>query len=270
MDKELRLSNTTLVVTFRCNLKCKLCAVHAPYYEQPPHYSLELLQSSIDRFFEAVDYVDKFTVNGGEPLIHPQIAQIMEYLLKYIERIGMLEIITNGSIIPSQQLVEVLGKSEKIDILLDDYGPELSKGVEKTVQIFDEQGIKYRRRKYFGEDAHLGGWVDLRDLTKKNRTPEETEAIYKKCAYPGPFHCFVLMGGRAYICGVYRKCINDGIIPDIKEEYVNFLAEEWDVAQVRNAIRTFYDRPYFSACEYCNGFCMDSERYMPAEQIGAN
>ena len=96
MNEIIKLSNTTLVVTFRCNLNCKLCAVSAPYYKEPPHYSVELLKKSIDRYFEAVDHVDKFTVNGGEPLVHPQIAEIMDYALKYIDRMDMLEIITNG------------------------------------------------------------------------------------------------------------------------------------------------------------------------------
>lgn len=44
MNEIIKLSNTTLVVTFRCNLKCKLCAVSAPYYKEPPHYSVELLK----------------------------------------------------------------------------------------------------------------------------------------------------------------------------------------------------------------------------------
>lgn len=45
MNEIIKLSNTTLVVTFRCNLKCKLCAVSAPYYKEPPHYSVELLKN---------------------------------------------------------------------------------------------------------------------------------------------------------------------------------------------------------------------------------
>ena len=81
---------------------------------------MELLKKSIDRYFEAVDHVDKFTVNGGEPLVHPQIAEIMDYALKYIDRMDMLEIITNGSIAPSKELAQVLQKSEKVDILIDD------------------------------------------------------------------------------------------------------------------------------------------------------
>lgn len=265
--EKVHLTNTTLVVTLQCNLKCKLCAVSAPYYDAPPSYDLAVLKKSIDRYFEAVDYIDKFTVNGGEPLIYPYIADVMDHLLVYGDKIGMLEIITNSTVVPNGNLTAVLKKSDKIDILLDDYGSSLSKGIEKTMKIFDKENIKYRHRTYYGENAHFGGWVDLRDLSRKHRSSEETEKIYKGCAYPGPFHCFVLFGGKAYICGVYARCINEGIIPENDEEYVDFLADNWDLEKARQKILSFYDRPYFSACEYCNGFCMDSKRYAPAEQL---
>jgi len=241
--------------------------VSAPYYKEPPHYSVELLKKSIDRYFEAVDHVDKFTVNGGEPLVHPQIAEIMDYALKYIDRMDMLEIITNGSIAPSKELAQVLQKSEKVDILIDDYGKELSKNVDKMIGIFEEYHIKYRRRKYYGSDAHLGGWVDLSNISLKDRSEEDTAQIYKNCAYPGPFHCFVLMGGKAYICGVYKRCVSEGVIPDIEDEYVDFLNDSWNPEVTKKKIANFYNRKFFSACKYCSGFCPDSERFAPAEQL---
>lgn len=269
MEKEVRLTNTTLVVTLKCNLNCKLCAVSAPYYKNPPSYAIEDLKKSIDRYFEAVDYIEKFTVNGGEPFLYPDIDKVIVHLLQYEEKIGMLEIITNSTVTPSDKLVSALMRSDKVDILLDDYGMSLSKGIQKTIDIFEQEHIKYRHRIYYGRDAHLGGWVDLRDLSKKERSAKETESIYKNCAYPGPFHCFVLFGGKAYICGVYARCIEEGIIPKREDETVDFLKENWDVEEARRNILSFYDRTYFSACEYCNGFCMDAKRYEPAEQLTA-
>ncbi|MEW6064002.1 hypothetical protein P378_16735 [Desulforamulus profundi] len=267
MEQTLHLSNTTLVVTFRCNLKCKLCAVSAPYYTVPTHYSLESLIESVRRYFEVVDNVDKFTINGGEPLLHPQLPDIMDFIIKYIDRIGTLEIITNGAVAPDKRLLNSLSRSGKIDILVDNYGPELSAKVPQIVEDFNEAGIKHRVRKYYGEDAHFGGWVDLLDLSKKNRTADETENIYKRCAYPGPFRCFVIFDGKAYICGVYKRCESLGIIPDNPSEYVDFSSDSEPIEEKRKQIQNFYNRRFFSACEYCNGFCEDSKRYAPAEQL---
>lgn len=267
MEQSLHLTNTTLVVTFRCNLKCKLCAVSAPYYEVPPHYSLENLTESVRRYFEVVDYVDKFTINGGEPMLHPQLPEIMDFMGNYIDRIGILEIITNGAVAVNDQLLVSLSRSNKIDILVDNYGPELSPKVPQIIDAFNSTGIKHRIRKYYGEDAHLGGWVDLLDLAKKDRTTEETENIYKHCAYPGPFHCFVIFDQKAYICGVYKRCESLGIIPVNPSEYVDFSSDSTPIAEKKKQIQNFYNRKNFSACEYCSGFCEDSKRYAPAEQL---
>lgn len=267
MEQNLKLSNTTLVVTFRCNLKCKLCAVSAPYYAVPPHYSYESLTKSIDRYFEAVDYVDKFTINGGEPLLHPQLPEIMEFMINYIDKIGTLEIITNGAVEPNTQLLRSLSLSDKIDILVDNYGPDLSIKVPQIVKAFNTDGIKHRVRKYYGEDAHLGGWVDLTDLSKKVRSDEDTELIYKRCAYPGPFRCLVIIDSKAYICGVYKRCQSLGIIPDDPKEYIDFSSDFTQIEDQKKQIRNFYDRRFFSACKYCSGFCEDSIRHAPAEQL---
>lgn len=267
MEQTLHLSNTTLVVTFRCNLKCKLCAVSAPYYDVPPHYSLESLTDSVKRYFDVVDYVDKFTINGGEPLLHPQLPDIMDFVIKYIDRIGTLEIITNGAVAPNKRLLSSLSSSDKIDILVDNYGPNLSPKVPQIIEAFNFEGVKHRVRKYYGDDAHLGGWVDLLDISKKNRSTEETEKIYMHCAYPGPFRCFVIFGGKAYICGVYKRCESLGIIPDNPDEYVDFSNDLSPIEIKKRQIKDFYNRRYFSACEYCNGFCDDSKRYSPAEQL---
>ena len=45
--------------------------------------------------------------------MHPQIAEIMDYALKYIDRMDMLEIITNGSIAPSKRISASTAKIRK-------------------------------------------------------------------------------------------------------------------------------------------------------------
>jgi hypothetical protein len=250
-------------------LRCKFCAVSAPYYADPPHYSYQNLIQSIDEYFKCIDGVEKFTINGGEPFLHAQLPEVMEYFAQYMDKIGMLEIITNGSIAPTKKLLKSMQFSSKIDILIDDYGPELSPNVTQIIEALKLYGIKHRHRKYYGKDAHCGGWVDLLDLSKKQRSSAETERIYKHCAYPGPFHCFVIFDRKAYICGVYKRCESLGIIPNVSGDYIDFTDAAISVSAKREQIRNFYKRKYFTACEYCNGFCEDSPRFMPAEQLKA-
>lgn len=60
-----------LDITSVCNLKCKRCAPYAPYVKSPKHYSLELLEKILNRSFEIIDYIERFSITGGEPLLHP-------------------------------------------------------------------------------------------------------------------------------------------------------------------------------------------------------
>jgi len=267
MEQTLNLSNTTLVVTLRCNLKCKFCAVLAPYYSVPPHYPLEELTKTISNYFKVVDKVEKFTINGGEPLLHPHLPEIVDFLASYIDKIGLLEILTNGTAVPCERLLKSLRFSNKVDILVDDYGQNISTKIPQIIDAFKSAGIKYRHRKYYGEDTHCGGWVDLLDLSKKERSASETERIYKHCAYPGPFHCLAIFGHKAYICGIYKRLESIGVIPDTSCECIDFANDSISINEKKDQIRNFYNRPFFSACAYCNGFCGDSERFAPAEQL---
>lgn len=266
--EKIRMTNVTFAVTLRCDLKCKLCAVFAPYYEEPPHYTMETLKKSADRYFELVEYVDKFTISGGEALIRTDLPELIDYLAKYIDHIGMLEILTNGTVTPGDELLRSLSFSPKVNILVNNYGANLSRKVPEIIEKLEAYEIAYRLRDQNAENAHCGGWVDISNLSHKNRSKEETAERFSKCAYPNAFRCFAIFGDRAYICGVYLRCKTLGLISDIPEEYVDFSDADTTTAEEKiQKIKNFFEKPY-SACEYCKGFCPGDERFLPAEQIG--
>lgn len=266
--EKIKMSNVSLVITLRCSLKCKLCTAFAPYYETPPHYSFETIKNSIDKYFEIVEYVDKFTINGGEVLLHKNFDDIVEYLYKYIDHIGMLEFLTNGTLVPSSKTLQILAKTPKVDIMINNYGDNISKKVPEIVGLLEEYGIKYRLREQNEKERYCGGWVDITDLSKKNRTVEQTNELFANCVYPGAFRCFAIFGDKAYICGVYLRCKETGIIADNVNEYVDFSIDSSLTCEERKKkILNFFDKPHFSSCEFCNGFCPQSERFMPAEQL---
>ena len=76
--KELRIDRGSLEITLRCTLKCKLCAAYAPYHEVPPHYSVEYLGKTIEKFFEIVDHVRDISITGGETLMNNEIDNIIK------------------------------------------------------------------------------------------------------------------------------------------------------------------------------------------------
>ena len=267
MEKSLRLERVGLSITVRCNLKCKLCNAYSPYYTRENHYSFQCLSKTIMRYFEVVDMVEKFTVAGGEPLLHPDLPEIIDYLMNYIEKIGVLEIITNGTIVPNNKLLNALSASNKIRVLIDDYGPELSQKIPYITVALGDAGVSYVVRKNYELEAHYNGWVDLSDLSNKYRTEEENEEIYHRCVYSTKLKCFPILDGKAYICATYKRCLDIGIIKDNPSEYINLFDDTVSIEAQRNLILEFFNRSYFSSCEYCNGFFEDSKRYPPAEQL---
>lgn len=261
------LDRTSLTITYRCNLKCRLCSMHVPYYEVPPHFTYEILAKSIDRYFEIVTSVGMFTISGGEPLSHKELPQILLHLLQYSNQIGSIEIVTNGTFVPGQELVDVLIKNrEKIVFLVDNYG-EISTHVNEIKELFEGLNINHRIRKYYGEDAHCGGWVDFGDFTQKWFSQEEVEKIYNKCALPKKLHCFQITGGEMYSCSRSRRCAELNIIPKDENEFLGLFDVNTTVEQQRKKIHDLLNKKSLLGCAYCNGMCEDSPRFTPAEQL---
>lgn len=265
---ELNLKGTGLTSTLRCSLKCKLCCTFSPYYEPAPHFDIKYIEKEISKYFEIVNHVGKFTISGGEPFLHKELHLIIKKISVFFDQIEVLEIITNGTIYPSDELISVLIEyKDKMTIMIDDYG-SLSNNVKNISSLFYEHGINYRIRKYSGDNLHCGGWVDFRDFSQKHFSDEEIEAKYKKCAYPGKLQfCFSIMNGEIHPCVPSRRCMELGIIPKNKDEYINLFDDSISIEEQKQKIHNILNGKSLTACAFCSGLCDDSERFIPAEQL---
>lgn len=266
MSTVLTCERTEFTITHRCNLKCKLCGAYSPYYSPTPHWEYDHLSESIARYFNVVDYVGKLTLSGGEPFLHPQLAQLVNFISGYIDRIGTLEIITNGTVLPDEKTLKSLSFSKKVSLIVDNYGPTLSKKVPQIAEAFHAHHIHHVVRKYYGEDAYYNGWIDMSDLSCKNRIPAQDEEVYKRCIFSEKFRRFLIVDGKIYICAVCRRCDSLNLVND-KKESIDLFDDSLSKEEIREQIRGFFDRKYFASCKYCNGFCDNFERFTPAEQL---
>lgn len=269
MHEKLNLLHSGLTITQRCTLKCKLCAGYSPYYNPQPHYSLDLLSDIIDRYFSIVDYVEKFTVTGGEPFLHEDLSRILEKIIEHKGQFGKIEIITNGTLFPNKDLQTVLEKYGKQDgciiIMVDDYG-EISTKVPNLEKYFKDNKIVHRIRIYHGDDAYCGGWVNFSDFSKKLNSEIEMIQKFQKCALPKMNFCFAIKKGEMHPCTFAHRIMELNLMPRNKSEYID-LFDDSTVEQQKAKIRNILNIKYFSACAYCNGMCEDSQRYAPAEQL---
>ena len=59
-------------------------------------------------FFFKVDYIQEFVLIGGEPLLYEKLPQVIEYIgSKYRNQINIFSITSNGTILPSKELINV-------------------------------------------------------------------------------------------------------------------------------------------------------------------
>ena len=264
---EENLLNLSVQITTKCTLRCKLCCTYTPYIKSPQHYTYENITNSLERFFLVFDKVGKFSMVGGEPLLHPQLPELVNFFTGYFDRMGMFEIITNGTIVPNERLLDALSGSNKVVIMVDDYGCNLSTKVPQITDALNSAGIKHRVRIYHGENAHLGGWLDLSDVSYKQRPESATKRIYKKCQFTfgNNKNLIYHIDGKIYICCVNNKFLD--FIPELSGEYVDLTDKSLTSDEIKKQILNLRDREYLSACEYCNGNLVDAKRYAPAEQL---
>lgn len=264
---KVELTHSAIIITQRCTLKCKRCVAYSPYYTQKAYYSYEEIVRNIEAYFAVIDYVDKFTITGGEPLLHKDLPRIIEKLIEYKAQYRKIEIFTNSTLFFSENLQDIILKyKEHLTFWVDNYG-ELSKEYEHIVTYLKENGVDYVTKKYYGEDAFAGGWVDFGDYTQKAFTEDEIRERFGKCHYPKvQFNCG-MWEGKLYPCARTHRLMELGVIPENPKEFLDLYDETETVMQKKQKMIDLLHTDMLYACAFCNGLCEDSERFMPAEQL---
>ncbi len=198
------LSEVFMCITSRCTFRCKNCNQLMPYYTEKTHYkyTLDEIILTMDAFFSKVDELASFFIIGGEPLLHENLAEIIEQIKeRYGEKIGYIQIITNGSIVPWQRLIDMI-KRYQIDIRLSDYTaqiPYLNK-YREVERVLKENGVEYSTSKY-------EKWFDV-GIPGREKTDFETpETIRAHMIDCGP--CHMIAEEKLYYCGTLfnaEKC----------------------------------------------------------------
>lgn len=122
-------SSVDVFVTSRCNLKCVHCF---SAYQEPVDMSLEDLKSLFDQL-EKMGVLE-VRINGGEPLLHPEIGKILQMLEnRHFRRV----ILTNGTLL-TDEIAKQLQRANVIPtVSLDDSeaaGHDRFRGVDGTFE----------------------------------------------------------------------------------------------------------------------------------------
>lgn len=255
------LSKIDTVITSRCTLKCKNCNMFIGHVSAPYDINVDRLKSNFDIFFESVDYVYEYTLLGGEPFIHKDIAEIILYLgSKYGGRIGQINLISNGTIVPNDEVIALLKKFH-VTVHVSDYTRtvDYKRNLEKLQKKLVSSGIEH----YVIPD---NTWKDV---------------IYPREGYKtdNPRHHMLLCGhsthsvadGKLYWCdpafaaesfmGFQSKEDDYLDLEENKRHYSKYEAT-WNI--MKYLLGDVNKRGYMSICERCAGVGSDNCLLVPA------
>lgn len=198
-DGKYILRQIVVCITERCTLKCKNCSQLMPKFIHPEDLDTEQVIESIQSLADSITYVQDVTLLGGEPLMNKELPKICKAVgeLKKQGKIKFINIVSNATIVPSEELLRVMREYE-IMIMLSDYG-NLSVNMEKIQQACENAGVQWRY-------AYLGGkneekiqyWNELGSLEKRDFTKEQLETKFKNCN--SVYDCNMIYRGRYYFC----------------------------------------------------------------------
>ena len=266
--EKIKLPRMAIEITTRCNLRCKYCTVGVPTQKRIIHLSLDTVKGYLKTLFEIVDYVNSLEFTGGEPFLHESLPEMIESYMEYSDRFGQFLIVTNGTVKPSERLVEVLEKyREKGVIHISDYGVSPERTAE-LITLVDKIGIKYRVDCYHGDDQYLGGWVDPGEVKSRNRSVDQLKTVYSSCGLVKNGGCWRVREGKIHICMRSCRCIEEGFI--FEDDWLDFMDTTKTIEEKRNKLLQLINGSYLHACDYCNGDMgtKDPSKRIPAgEQI---
>jgi len=134
-----------LVVTRRCNLSCGYCTEYDHSSELIP---LDVLKRRIDALHHLT--FTNITLLGGEPLLHPQIAEVVAYANSRAQ----VSITTNGFLL-SDELIQRLNEAglSNMQVSIDTIYPEASGCIQKNLRSLAPKLERLKRLADF--DAHV-------------------------------------------------------------------------------------------------------------------
>ena len=266
MSADIHIKQCALITSLRCNLKCKLCLVYSPYYQHPKDYTLEELSAAVDGYFSLIDSCGTINIQGGEPLLHANLPEILLKVLQYRDKIGKVLLTTNGTLVPSRAVLDVLVRNrEMVQVNISDYGPHLSKRVPEVTDVLECGGIPYHVIPYHGKHIHYGGWLDFTDHTLKYENTEDLIENAQNCGYRQGGNV-AIRGNELYFCYRVARRIELGIIPKNYDSCLD-LSDPCSLEEKRAHLLHMLSAPYTPACAYCVGKRESAKHYPPAEQL---
>ncbi len=256
--KKAIIAHQNVQVTNICTIKCAQCAHMIPYYKKENLHTMNFLEFKdyIDTLTKNVNRVYDMVLLGGEPLLNKDIAKMVKYSKKQ-RKIERTIIVTNASVIPSDELIKELKGAKNASIYISNYSknvPKLQENFEKIVQLCKDNNIICN----FVESYYWWQQPEIVIKEPKDIDKNLAQSNYERCSFK---YCMMLSNGKMYPCAraVY---INDEAGKKFDYEMLDFKKKNFTC----DDFNKFISAEEFDICG-----CCDMKNYekilLPAQQI---
>lgn len=273
MERRIILEKMDLHICSKCTLNCKYCSSMISFFKNPGIFP----KKEILFDFAAIEkYVDRFdTVNliGGEPLLHPDLPEIIEALTKY-KKVKKITVVTNGTICPSPELIQSL-KNKKVYVVISNYFP-LSKELNRILPLFRSENILFDLQTSFFNDYGRRG--------RLNRSIDEMEYAFSNCLET---LCRTLLHGKLYLCPASAQMAELGLVTPAEDDFLDIrnhchgefktIKKKLKILLNKNSLPlpaqkgftppVINHKRFVTACDWCIGHYPDQEVRKAAEQL---
>lgn len=259
--KKVCLMEVHSTITSRCTLNCKHCNMFMPYYKEHVDYTAKDILEDLELLFRHVDYIVAYEILGGEPLINGELADMIRQIGdRYGNRIGNIGIITNGTLLPNEQLIEI---SKKYNVKYDfsDYTDvvDYKKRFDSAVKIVSDAGLRYSVNRSLR-------WCDF-GFPVNNRM-YDFDKVREHMLSCGPiFHG--LNDGKYYYCHVSWSADKAKLLKNVSDDYIDLRTFD-DDDRAKEAILEHSNgnmaKGFVKLCKICGGCGNDNTEFVKAAE----
>lgn len=240
----------SFICTTICNLNCTDCLNFTPYNKNKKHIDINELKEDIDSFFRVVDKVNLFHISGGEPLLYPNLYELVEYINeRYSHKINTLGITVNGSIVPEESLLKLFNKCN-VKIYLDDYRI----GVPRLEKTFNEALKRFKEYKLEIEIFFRDKFFQFFPPVQSDENLSENDLCQKFNACANPFT--QLIDRKLFNCNWSNFAASAGLYEVKEEEFfdlnIDNISEDFKKTVIEYRLG-YSEKGYVDFCKYCNG-----------------
>lgn len=259
---EVCLSSISFLPTTVCNLKCKKCLNFAPYIRKQEFRLINDLEADLALLFSKIDTLLLLHLSGGEPLLYPDLAELIAFIAQnFKQKLGRLEMTTNGTVVPSDALCESMARNN-LHIIVDDYReqlPQYQVKFSELIKKLEKYGVVYKVLK---ADA----WLDLAPFETDHSDFSENQLVnyFDACAVPWQEY----RDGRLWLCNYAAYAEVAGIENTTSNEYFEICKLNDSNRHEFMEFRLGYsEKGYVGFCKRCRSFGNNNIKIKVAEQL---